>query len=173
MGNGHRNENSNIYYQARKNAALFNERLYSREKASEIIGVSESQLASYELGNTKSVPPDKVNIMADIYNRPDLKTHYCKNECPLGKNLPIATEIRTIEQIALHMFKSMKLTNMDAIKEQLIEIAADGEVTQEEMKMLLDISMKLHEMAEAISSVKLLVDKLKNGGIENGMEDSV
>ena len=62
---------------------MYNERLYSREGAAELLGISVSTLADYELGNTKVVPVDKVVLMADLYNAPELKTGYCKHECPI------------------------------------------------------------------------------------------
>ena len=53
MRKGPINENTNVYFQARKKAAIYNERLYSREGAAELLGISVSTLADYELGNTK------------------------------------------------------------------------------------------------------------------------
>ena len=53
MGRGPTNENTNMYFQARKKAATYNERLWSREGAAELLGISVSTLADYELGNTK------------------------------------------------------------------------------------------------------------------------
>lgn len=55
MGRGPTNENTNMYFQARKKAATYNERLWSREGAAELLGISVSTLADYELGNTKVV----------------------------------------------------------------------------------------------------------------------
>ena len=81
MGKGPINENTNVYFQARKKAAIYNERLYSREGASELLGISVSTLADYELGNTKIVPVDKVVLMADLYRAPELITGYCMKEC--------------------------------------------------------------------------------------------
>lgn len=68
MGRGPTNENTNMYFQARKKAATYNERLWSREGAAELLGISVSTLADYELGNTKVVPVDKVVLMAEKYN---------------------------------------------------------------------------------------------------------
>lgn len=73
MGRGPTNENTNMYFQARKKAATYNERLWSREGAAELLGISVSTLADYELGNTKVVPVDKVVLMADLYNAPECK----------------------------------------------------------------------------------------------------
>lgn len=83
MGRGPTNENTNMYFQARKKAATYNERLWSREGAAELLGISVSTLADYELGNTKVVPVDKVVLMADLYNAPELITGYCMRECPV------------------------------------------------------------------------------------------
>ena len=87
MGRGPMNENQNVYFQARKKAAAYNERLWSREGAAELLGISVSTLADYELGNTKVVPVDKVVLMADLYKTPELITGYCMRECP-GTRIP-------------------------------------------------------------------------------------
>lgn len=74
MGRGPTNENTNMYFQARKKAATYNERLWSREGAAELLGISVSTLADYELGNTKVVPVDKVVlvVLGDGRNREEL-----------------------------------------------------------------------------------------------------
>lgn len=89
--------NENVYFECRKRAAIHNERLNSRAGAAEILGISESTLAHYELGITKNIPVDVVVMMAEVYNAPELKCIYCKSECPIGKELPIATEAGNIE----------------------------------------------------------------------------
>ena len=48
MGRGPTNENTNMYFQARKKAATYNERLWSREGAAELLGISVSTLADTE-----------------------------------------------------------------------------------------------------------------------------
>lgn len=57
----------NIFTQARYNAAKFNDRLNSREGASEELGIDRSRLARIELGS-KNPFPDEVLMMSDIYN---------------------------------------------------------------------------------------------------------
>ena len=76
MGKESENGNQNVYFQARKTATSYDQRLRSREGAAELLGVSVSTLADYELGNTKVVPVDKVVLMADLYNAPELKYQY-------------------------------------------------------------------------------------------------
>ena len=163
MGSGCMKENDNVYFRARKNAAIYNDKLYSREGASDLIGVSSSTLADYELGITKVVPVDKVVIMADLYNCPELKTGYCKHECPIGKTMPIATQVKSIEGIALRIireFDSEKIKNME---QSLIDIAADGIISDEEKPALEDILKRLDALAEVISEMKLVGEKALKG----------
>ena len=113
MGRGPTNENTNMYFQARKKAATYNERLWSREGAAELLGISVSTLADYELGNTKVVPVDKVVLMADLYNAQELITGYCMRECPVHGFLPLATEEKSLEGIALRLLQNF---NEDSLK---------------------------------------------------------
>ena len=160
MGNDCTKEIQNVYFRARKNAALYNEKLFSREGAAELLGISTSTLADYELGITKFVPVDKVVLMADLYNCPELKTGYCKNECPIGKHIPLATSVSGIEGIALRILKGMDSDEVKNIQKSLIDIASDGVITEEEKPVLNEIIQKLEEMALAISELKLVGEKV-------------
>ncbi len=157
MGSGPIKENSNMYFRARKIAAAYNERLYSREGAADLIGISVSTLADYELGNTKIVPVDKVVLMADLYNCPELKTGYCKNECPIGKTMPLATEIVSIEGIALRLIR--EFDRIKQIEKSLIDIAADGVISEDEKPELKIILERLDGLAIVVSEMKLVGEK--------------
>lgn len=153
------NENNNVYFKARKKAALYDERLYSREGASELLGVSVSTLADYELGNTKVVPVDKVVLMADLYKSPELIAGYCVNECPVHGFLPLATEERSIQGIALRLLRGFNEDELKTMKEDLIEITEDGEISPEEIPKLKEILEKLESMAKVISEMKIAGEK--------------
>lgn len=163
MGNGCMKESKSIYSRARKNAAAYNEALNSRERAAELLGVSSSTLADYELGVTKVVPVDKVVLMADLYNAPELKYAYCKNECPIGKSLPLATEVSGIEGIALRMVREFDTNNIKHMKKSLVDIAADGVISEDEKPELEAILKQLDELALIISEMKLIGEKVLNG----------
>lgn len=163
MGNGGMKENNNIYFRARKNAAAYNERLYSREGAAELLGISVSTLADYELGNTKVVPVDKAVLMADLYNCPELKTGYCKHECPIGKSMPLATEVSGIEGIALRLIREFDPENIRQMERSLIDIAADGIISDDEKPELKTILERLDELAIVISEMKLVGEKALRG----------
>ena len=133
MGKDSMKENENVYFVARKKAALYNDKLYSREGASELLGISVSTLADYELGNTKVVPVDKVVLMADLYRDPSLITGYCMRECPVHGFLPLATEERNIQGIALRILSSFDIDQMEEMRRSLIEITKDGQIIKSTM----------------------------------------
>lgn len=159
MGKGSINENNNVYFKARKRAATYNEKLYSREGAAELLGISVSTLADYELGNTKVVPVDKVVIMADLYNSPELIAGYCMRECPVHGFLPLATEERSIQGIALRLLKRFNEDDLKAMKKDLIDITEDGIISEDEVPRLKAILETLDKMAETISEMKIIGEK--------------
>lgn len=163
MGKDPMNENNNVYFKARKKAAAYNERLYSREGAAELLGISVSTLADYELGNTKVVPVDKVILMADLYNAPELITWYCMKECPVHGFLTLATEEKGIQGIALRLLRGFNEDELKSMKEDLIEITEDGIISNDEIPKLKAILDKLEKMAEIISEMKITGEKYIKG----------
>lgn len=160
MGKGSMNENNNVYFKERKKAATYDERLYSREGAAEMLGISVSTLADYELGNTKVVPVDKVVLMADLYKAPELKNQYCKTECPIGQKMPIATEIKGLEGITLRLIREFDAARLEEVKQQLMDIASDGIVDESEKPHLEKIITSLDQIAKVISEMRLVGEKL-------------
>lgn len=163
MGKGPINENNNVYFKARKKAAAYNERLYSREGAAELLGISVSTLADYELGNTKVVPVDKVVLMSDLYNSPELITGYCMRECPVHGFLPLATEEKSIQGIALRFLKGFNENELQRMKEDLIDITEDGIISKDEVPRLKAILERLDKIAETISEMKIVGEKYIKG----------
>lgn len=97
---------ANMFCQARYEAAKSNERLSSREGAAEEIGIDRTRLARIELGST--IPyQEEVLLMADCYKAPELKGNYCREMCPLGKNMP-KIENAGLDRISLRMLSSFK-----------------------------------------------------------------
>lgn len=156
MGNQPSRAADNIYCQCRKEAAKRDPKLNSREGAAELLGLSVSSLADYELGNTKVVPVDKVALMADLYEAPELCNYYCKNICPLGEAVPQA-EVNGLERITLKAL--VALNKMEGLQEELLSISADGEVSEEERDDMLKIIDRLNEMANVAQSLKIWAEK--------------
>lgn len=69
----------NVFYLARMEAATCNDRLASREGASEEIGIDRTRLARIELGSLTPYP-EEVLLMSEAYGAPQLANHYPSTE---------------------------------------------------------------------------------------------
>lgn len=128
-----------------------------------MLGVSVSTLADYELGNTKVIPVDKVVLMADLYDSPELKMLYCKHECPIGRRMPIATEVGGMEGMVLRFLKEFNNERLDAIRSGLIRIGSDGRVSAGEEQDMQEILKMIDDLALVISELRLFGEKLGKG----------
>lgn len=162
MGNGCMKTNQNMYFVCRKEAAKYNDLLNSRSATADALGVSESSLADYELGITKSVPVDRVVLMADLYNAPHLKTMYCKYECPIGKNMPVPTGETSLEQTAISLILKLDNKRVDEVKMKVLEIAKDGVVDSNEIVVLKELMEYLDSLASSIGELRLICQKAAN-----------
>lgn len=145
----------NVFAEARYQAAKFNDRLHSREGASDELGIDRSRIARIELGS-KNPFPDEVLMMADIYNAPELKSYYCKNMCPLGKDFP-NIKIEDLDRISIKALSSFR--KVTAAKELLLDITADGVITDGEKDDLKKIIQTLDELNEITQSLKIWAEK--------------
>ncbi|RKJ19617.1 XRE family transcriptional regulator [bacterium D16-50] len=146
----------NSFCQARLAAAQYNERLKSKEGAAEMLGISVSTLSDYELGLTKIVPPDMVLKMADLYNAPELRNYYCREVCPLGGDVPVL-ELEDLDRITVRAMASLR--NVAAMKESLLDITADGVISEEEKPELRKILATLDEISAIAQSLKVWTEK--------------
>lgn len=154
-----KNGNENIYFGCRKKAASYNERLNSREEAAELLGISTSTLANHELGVTKNIPVDTVVMMADLYRAPELRNHYCKYECPIGKNLPMATAVDSLECVTVRLLNKMDADGMEWVKAKLLRIAAKGKLDADDHVDMEEIIRRLDGITEIASQLKMLAEK--------------
>ena len=167
MENGCMNCMGNIYRACREEAARYNDKLKSRESAAELLGISTSTLSNYELGITKAVPVDIVVTMADLYNSPQLKNLYCKRECPIGKQLPVATEIAGLASVTVRLLNDLDDEEIQSMKKQLLSIAADGKIDESERAEFDDIMRNLDSLAKTISELRMLAEKITERGDGN------
>lgn len=152
-------EGKSIYFSCREKAAKYNDVINSRERAAELLGISTSTLANHELGVTKNVPPDTVVMMADLYRTPELRSYYCKHECPIGRNLPLATEVSGLQGITVKILNSLDDDGIREMKKKLLGIAADGEISLDEKEQFDGIVKNLEVLATAISELRMLAEK--------------
>ena len=68
MGRGATKAAGNVWYEARMEAAKWNDKLLSRAGAAEALNMSEDAVKDAELGLNKCMPVDKAVLMADLYN---------------------------------------------------------------------------------------------------------
>ncbi len=149
----------NIYFNCRKRAAVFNDKLNSRAGAAECLGVSEGTLARYELGIAKEVPVDIVVMMAELYNAPELQALYCQQECPIGRFFPMATKAEPLEVATIHLLNSLNPAAIEQYSKRLIAIAADGKISDDEHEEFAVILEAFDQAAEAISEMRILFEK--------------
>lgn len=157
----------NIYCKCRKSAAKYNDTLNSREGAAELLGVSVSSLADYELGNTKIVPVDKVVLMADLYNAPELSNNYCANECPIGCRMNVPTEIFSLAETTVKLLSAFSSSKIENFKSELLDISEDGKIDENERVRFDNVVGNLDKISKAIGELQLLAKKLNVSKREN------
>ena len=156
MGRLSTKENKSIYQIRREELGL------SREKASELLdGIPPERIEKIE--NEKSLPhPDEILLMAECYKKPNLCNYYCSHECPIGhENVP-ELKLKDLSQIVLEMLAS--LNSMDKEKNGLIEITADGEITEDEYRDFASIQKELNKISLSVNSLKLWLDQMVADG---------
>lgn len=158
MGSNPTNAKENIYFQCRKCAAAYNDKLNSREGAAELLGVSVSSLADYELDITKVVPVDKVKLMSDLYNAPKLENYYCSSVCPIGKSSVRRLDVTTtLDRLTIKIIAAFQ--NVRDIEDSLINIAADGKITENERPQLESILKELEAITQHSQELRMWADK--------------
>lgn len=154
----------NVWYEARMNAAKYDDRLRSREGAAERLGMSVSSIADTELGLTKFMPVDKAVLMADAYNAPHLLNHYCMNECPIGCRRPMSDEDLEIDRVTVRLLKNLRVSQLEKIKDTLLDIAEDGVITEEEKPDLREVMSYLDNLAKVLTELQTVSQRVLNGG---------
>lgn len=150
----------NPWCDARIKAAEYDDRLYSREFAAELLGLSYSQLSDYELSKTKVVPVESVMHMADLYNAPELRNYYCRKLCPIGCDFPEVKE----EGLDRATIKALSvIEKIEWVRCRLIEIARDGRITDDEWTDFETILQVLEQFEAVSQEFKQFALKQKGG----------
>lgn len=149
------------YYLARIRAAEQIDDLGSREGAAEHTGIERTRLARIEL-NTIVPHPDEVRVMADAYNAPELMHYYCSHDCPIGKCMGIllpSSQASTVEQLAVQA--AVALRGADMARERLLDISADGMITEDEKSTLDWVLKQLGQISQVAHQLQAYVLKLQ------------
>lgn len=162
MARGAPKASENVWYQARMEAAKWNEKLLSRAGAAEEANMSEDAIKKTELNLEKCMPVEKAVILSDLYNSPNLLNYYCLHECPIGRERPISDKIPSIDRITVKLLKALRLEEIEAIGDRLVDIAEDGQITDDEMPDLEEAVKYLSRISSTVSELENLTkQKLK------------
>lgn len=146
----------NIYYKARMEAAATNDKLNSREGAAEVIGIDRTRLARIELESICAYP-EEVLMMSEMYNAPELENYFCCEQCPIGKHTVPRLEVEEIDRLTIKILSSLK--SVPLIKESLVEIVADGIISEGEKPALNNILDSLEKISVEAQTLKLWAEK--------------
>ncbi len=150
-----------VYYLARMGAAECNDDLGSREGASVHTAIDRTRLARIEVGTI--IPnPDEVRMMAAAYNAPELMNYYCAHDCPIGKCMGIllpSCQASTVEQLAVQA--AVALRGADMAREKLLDISADGVISEDEKATLESILQQLGQISQIAHQLQAFAMKLQ------------
>ena len=163
MATGSMKRVDNIYFRCRKEAAKTNPALSSREATAELLNISVSSLANYELGITKCIPVDVIVRMSDLYKAPEIMNAYCANDCLIGKGQPIAVEITSIEKVVLRLLKTTEGGNMEKFRSALIEAGLSGLDCEGERVIFEALRDRVDEIMIVLSELRMLCEKALKG----------
>lgn len=159
MGRRSTKENKTPYQISREELGL------TRDGAEELLQyISADRIEKIESG--RSLPhPEEILTMAECYKNPALCNYYCSHECPIGQEHVPEIKLKELSQITLEVLAS--LNAMEKEKNRLIEITVDGVISAEEIKDFEKIQEQLSQIAIAIDSLQLWVQKaVAEGKIE-------
>lgn len=157
MGRASVRPNKNQFQLARESLGL------TREKASAMLQtISPERLLKIE--TEKVTPyPEEILTLAKTYQMPELCNCYCARFCPIGQVYVPEVKMKDLSHIVLELLAS--LNRMTVKKEQLIEIATDDGITNDEIDDFIDIQDELGKVSLAIESLKLWSEKMLSSGV--------
>lgn len=157
MGRVSTKANKNIYHLTRERLHL------TREAAGELLETIPAERIE-KIENERSQPhPDEVLLMAEKYKQPDLCNFYCANQCPIGQQYVPEIKLKALSQIVLEMLAS--LNSMNKKKDRLIEITADGKITNDELGDFVLIQEELERISITVETLQLWCEKMLATGV--------
>lgn len=138
-------EHRNIYKIGREDAGL------TQERASEIIDISVESLRAYE--NNNRIPPDPVVIrMIEIYDARYLAYQHLKTSAEVGRKYMPDIELKDLPMAILNLQKAV--ADYLKVGDEVIDIAYDGVIDDEERPRWETILQMLDRISEAILALK-------------------
>ena len=157
MGRASTKENKNPYQLIREELGL------TREKAGELLeAIAPERIEKIE--NERTFPhPDEVLLMSQKYRKPSLCNYYCSNQCPIGKEYVPEVKVKELSAIVLEMLASLNSVNKR--KDRLIEITADGVISNDEIDDFIFIQEELERISITVETLQLWAEKMLANGV--------
>lgn len=156
MGRKSTRQDKNIYWKSREEAGL------TREEASEQLAfISDSRIERFE-NEGSPVQPDEVLAMSRVYKKPELCNYYCARECPIGQQYVPEVKIRDLSQIVLQMLST--INSVERAKDRLIEITADGEISEDELTDFARIEDGIRKISLVSDALTLWIENMTASG---------
>ena len=147
---------SSRYYLARMAAAERNERMSSREGASEETCIDRKRLQRIEMG-TLTPYPEEVLLMADAYHAPELLNYHCSQCCPIGQRTVPRAELNELDRITVKFLSALEQIR-DSDKE-LLQIARDGMLSAEEVPQMEHLLNVVQGVSAIACEIQIYLDK--------------
>lgn len=157
MGRASSRKNKNRYQLAREELEL------TREKASELLEVIPPERIE-KIENERSCPhPDEVLVMSQKYKKPSLCNYYCATQCSIGREYVPEVKVKELSSIVIEMLAS--LNSASKTKDRLIEIAADGKISSDEIEDFIRIQQELERISITVETLQLWSEKMLANGL--------
>ena len=147
---------SSRYYLARMAAAERNERMSSREGASEETCIDRKRLQRIEMG-TMTPYPEEVLLMAEAYHAPELLNYHCSQCCPIGQRTVPRAELNELDRITVKFLSALEQIR-DSDKE-LLQIARDGMLTADEVPRMEHLLNVVQGVSAIACEIQIYLDK--------------
>lgn len=127
---------------------------YTQEYAAEALGVSTRTIAAWESG--ESIPPDlRVMSMVDLYHAPSLGLEHLRATSAIGRDVLPAVTAVPLPQAVCQLCAAMRQVREAHAEDELLEIAADGRVSELETSKFAKLVEDLEPVMAAVLSLKL------------------
>ena len=104
----------------------------------------------------------KTGEMSRGYRNPNLCNYYCAHECPIGQQYVPEIKVKDLSRIVLEMLAS--LNAMQKKQERLIEITADGQISEDEMIDFTGIQAELEKISVTVETLQFWFEQMVADG---------
>lgn len=105
------------------------------------------------------------------YKKPGLCNYYCSHQYPIGERFIPEVKVQDPPQITLQMLAT--INSLEKEKDRLIEITADGEITEEELADFAKIEEGVEQISMAADSLSLWNNNMIASGKIDGEQPEI